>query len=314
MAALIFIGDYLLPHNIVSAARLSVFLILAAWLLAPSMVEAQTVSSCPTATSGSVWSKGAWLPCPTTVAYIAQPVPVAALVGDMRFTSGGLVFSWQPGKSILPADLVWVKTTASPAGTWVHASTLQLATAPVTQSLQISGAPPTTAGVGQFYSFSPNVVSPAGSSVTYVVSNKPAWAQFGAATGTLSGTPSTGSAATDANIVISVLSGTQSASLPAFNITVQPAAPTAAGAAILSWSRPTKNTDGSPLMNLAGFVIRYGTGSAALLDKQISITSASATSAEVSNLSTGYWYFKVCAINAANLQSEFSAIVGKAIQ
>ena len=100
----------------------------------------------------------------------------------------------------------------------------------------------------------------------------------------------------------------------AFNITVKPAVPTGAGTAILSWSRPTQNTDGSPLVNLAGFVVSYGSGSAALLDKQVSITSASATGAEVSNLSPGYWYFKVSAINAANVQSDFSAIVGKTIQ
>ena len=303
-----------MPRNIVSAAWLSVFFILTLGLLTPSKVEAQTVSSCPTATSGSVWSKGEWLPCPTPVAYIAQPVPVTALVGDMRYTSGGVVFSWQPGKSVLPTDQVWVKTTAIPAGAWVNALTLQLATAPVPHTLQISGAPATTAEVGQFYSFRPTVVAPAGSSLTYEVSDKPAWARFSAATGTLSGTPPKGSAATDANIVVSVLSGTQSASLPAFNITVEPAAPPAAGTAILSWSRPTQNTDGSPLVNLAGFVIRYGTGSAALLDKQVSIASASATGAEVSNLSPGYWYFEVSAINGANVESQFSVIVGKTIQ
>ena len=137
--------------------------------------------------------------------------------------------------------------------------------------------------------------------------------RFSAATGTLSGTPSTGSAATDANIVVSVSSGAQSASLPAFNITVEPATPTAAGTASLSWSRPTKNTDGSPLMNLAGFVIRYGTGSTAL-DKQVSVTSAGTTGAELSNLSPGNWYFEVAAINTANVEGQFSAIVGKTIQ
>ena len=98
-------------------------------------------------------------------------------------------------------------------------------TPPPAQTLQISGTPATTAEVGQFYSFRPTVVASAGSTLTYAVANKPAWAQFSAATGALSGTPSTGSVATDANIVVSVSNGAQSAALPAFNITVQPAAP-----------------------------------------------------------------------------------------
>ncbi len=124
------------------------------------------------------------------------------------------------------------------------------------------------------------------------MANKPAWAQFSASTGALSGTPSTGSVATDANIVVSVSNGAQSAALPAFDITVQlQATPSVAGTASLSWSRPTKNTNGTPLTNLAGYVIHYGTSSTALNNK-ISVASASATSVEITNLSPGYWLFR----------------------
>jgi hypothetical protein len=180
-------------------------------------------------------------------------------------------------------------------------------------TLQISGTPAQTAEVGQFYSFTPTVVASAGSTLTYAVANKPAWAQFSATTGALSGTPSTGSAATDANIVVSVSNGAQSAALSAFNITVQPAGTSTAGTASLTWVRPTENTNGSPLTNLAGYVIRYGTSSTAL-DKTISIASASATSVEITNLSPGNWDFAVSAINSANVESQFSAIVAKTIQ
>jgi hypothetical protein len=185
--------------------------------------------------------------------------------------------------------------------------------APVAQTLQISGTPATTAEVGQFYSFSPTVVASAGSTLTYAVANKPAWAQFSATTGALSGTPFTGSVATDANIVVSVSNGAQSAALPAFNITVQPVTPSVAGTASLSWSRPTENTNGTPLTNLAGYVIRYGTSSAALNNK-ISVASAGATGVEITNLSPGYWQFEVAAINTANVEGQGSAIVGKTIQ
>ena len=218
--------------------------------------------------------------------------------------------TWVSSGYAYSADLLG--TSISFAGSTFTLGSPGSTTAPITQTLQISGAPTTTAEVGQFYSFRPTVVAPAGSSLAYEVSNKPAWAQFSAATGTLSGTPSTGSAATDANIVVSVSSGAQSASLPAFSITVEPAAATTAGAASLSWSVPTTNTNGSPLTNLAGFVIRYGTSSTAL-EKQISIASPSATGAEVSNLSPGNWYFQVAAVNTANVEGQFSAIVGRTI-
>jgi hypothetical protein len=186
---------------------------------------------------------------------------------------------------------------------------------PSAKTLKISGTPATTAEVGKSYSFTPTVVASAGSSLTYAVANKPAWAQFSAASGTLSGTPTAGSAATDANIVVSVWNGATSASLPPFNIAVAPAVvtPVVAGSASLIWTKPTQNTNGSPVTNLAGYVIRYGTSSTAL-NTQISVGSANTTDLEIENLSPGNWYFKVAAINTANVESQFSSIVNKTIQ
>ncbi len=186
--------------------------------------------------------------------------------------------------------------------------------APVAQTLQISGTPANTAKIGQYYSFSPTVVAAAGSTLTYSVGNKPAWAQFNVTSGTLSGTPPAGSAATDSNIVVSVSNGVQSTALAAFTINVQPAPVTSAvtGTAILSWYPPTKNIDGSPLTNLSGYIIRYGTNGAALNNK-IAVASAGATGMEISNLSTGIWEFAVSAINTANVESPLSTIVGKTI-
>lgn len=194
--------------------------------------------------------------------------------------------------------------------TWAG-STFTLGASTAAQTLQISGSPSTTAQVGQYYSFTPTVIASAGSTLTYAVANKPAWAQFSATTGTLSGTPSTGSA-TAANILVSVSSGGQSAALPAFNITVQPAPVAVAGTATLGWSPPTKNIDGSPLTNLAGYVVHYGTSSAALNSK-LSVASPNATGAEITGLSPGYWVFAVSAINTANVESPISPIVGKTI-
>jgi hypothetical protein len=181
-----------------------------------------------------------------------------------------------------------------------------------TTPLKISGTPATTATVGKFYSFTPTVVAPAGSSLTYSVSNKPSWTQFSSATGSLAGTPGAGNVATDSDIVMTVSDGAKSASLAAFNIAVQSASSGATGEATLSWSKPTDNTNGTPLNNLAGYVVRYGTNPAALTS-QISVGSANTTDVEINNLSPGNWYFEVASVNTANMESEFSSAVSKTI-
>lgn len=184
--------------------------------------------------------------------------------------------------------------------------------AATSQPLKISGSPSPTAVVGEFYNFAPTVVAPSGSALTYALANRPNWTQFSAATGSLSGVPVASSVGTDTGIMISVSDGAMSATLPQFNIAVAPAAAPVASSANLSWSKPTQNTDGSRLTNLAGYVIRYGT-SAAALNSQISIGSPNSTDVEISNLAAGNWYFEVAAINTANVESQFSALASKAI-
>ena len=199
-----------------------------------------------------------------------------------------------------------------------RASTLEPAgTSPPTASvtslsgttLKISGTPATSAEVGRFYSFTPTVVASRGSTLRYSIANKPAWAQFSASRGTLSGTPTSNSIGTDANIRLSVTDGRRSASLPAFSIAVtKPVAATVG----LSWSPPTLNTDGSALTDAAGYVIRYGSQLGAL-NTQISISSANTTSAVIENLTKGTWYFEIATINTAGVLSQFTAVVNVVI-
>jgi hypothetical protein len=181
------------------------------------------------------------------------------------------------------------------------------------QTLEISGTPPTSATVGEYYAFSPTVVAPAGSSLTYAVSNKPSWTQFSGATGALTGTPGAANVAKDDDIVVTVSSGAQKASLAAFNIAVQAQPPATPGAAALSWTRPEHNTNGTPLTNLAGYIVRYGTN-AASLGAQIQVTSPNTTDLEINNLSAGQWYFEVASINTANVESTFSSPVSEAVK
>jgi len=249
-------------------------------------------------------SANAATPVPVNLASVDNVVGIVS--NGTAATNGG----WDNEGYAYSANLLGATITS--AGSTFTLGTPGIASASVAQTLQISGTAATAAEVGQFYSFTPTVVASAGSSLTYAVANKPAWAQFSAASGALSGTPTMGGTAN--NIAISVSNGAQSAALPAFNITVQPAplTPAGVGTASLTWSQPTQNTNGSPLTNLAGYVIRYGTSGAAL-NTQIYVASASTTSVEITNLSPGTWDFEVSAVNTANVESQFSAAVAKTV-
>ena len=88
----------------------------------------------------------------------------------------------------------------------------------------INGTPPTSATVGQAYSFTPMASDPNGQTLTFSIANKPSWAAFSTATGQLSGTPTAANVGSFSGIAISVSAGTASAALPSFTINVSAAA------------------------------------------------------------------------------------------
>lgn len=81
----------------------------------------------------------------------------------------------------------------------------------------VTGTPPASAVAGSNYTFTPSVSDVDSSNLTYSIINKPPWASFDAATGTLSGTPVAG---TYGGIVIMADDGTAITPLPSFTITV----------------------------------------------------------------------------------------------
>jgi hypothetical protein len=93
-------------------------------------------------------------------------------------------------------------------------------TTPTNRAPTISGAPATAVAAGQTYSFTPTASDPDGQALTFSIANKPSWANFSSASGSLSGTPGAGDVGTHGGIVISVSDGSASASLPAFSIQV----------------------------------------------------------------------------------------------
>jgi hypothetical protein len=84
------------------------------------------------------------------------------------------------------------------------------------------------------------------------------------------------------------------------------------GTAILSWTPPTQNIDGSPLTDLAGYHIRYG-NSETVLDQTIQLPNPSLATYDVTDLASGTWYFGVDAYNALGATSSLSNVASKTI-
>ena len=178
------------------------------------------------------------------------------------------------------------------------------------QPPSISGTPVTSAKVNQPYAFQPTAVDPDGDKVTFNVYNKPAWATFDTSTGKLAGTPSSSSTGTFSNVTIVASDGASSSQLGPFDITV--ASTAATGSATLSWQPPTENTDGSPLTNLAGYVIRYGTKVDALA-LEVRISNPGITTSMIEGLTPATWYFTVSAYTSAGVESAPSATGSKTV-
>jgi gliding motility-associated-like protein len=101
----------------------------------------------------------------------------------------------------------------------------------------ISGVPATSVDQDATYSFTPTASDiDVGDILTFSIINKPTWASFNTATGALTGTPTKADVGVNSGIVISVSDGILNASLPAFNLTVEPVnyPPTITGSAATS--------------------------------------------------------------------------------
>jgi hypothetical protein len=163
--------------------------------------------------------------------------------------------------------------------------------------------------VGKAYAFAPATTAGTGKTLAYSIQNLPSWAKFSTTTGQLSGTPATGNVGVFSNIIISVSDGTTTVALPSFTITVAAAN---SGTATVLWIPPTTNTNGTPLTDLSGYHIYYGTSPTALT-KSVAITGATTTSYQLTGLSAGTWYFGVAADSSAGTESAISGVASKII-
>jgi hypothetical protein len=189
---------------------------------------------------------------------------------------------------------------STPVTTPVSPPTVSVNTPPT-----ISGEPVTAVNVGAAYSFTPTASDANGDALTFGIQNKPVWSTFDTASGVMKGTPAAADAGTYANVIISVSDGKASVSLAAFTLTINQISN---GTATLNWMPPTQNTDGTALMDLAGFRVHYGT-TAGNLTQSVTVANAGLASYTISNLSSGTWYFSISAYTKTGVESDLSDTV-----
>jgi len=235
----------------------------------------------------SITNKPSWASFNTSTGLLSG-TPVAANVGSTT----GIVISVSDGTAVasLPAFSIAVTQT--------------------NRAPTISGTPSTSVSVGALFSFQPTASDPDGNTLTFSITNKPAWATFSTSTGLLSGTPVAANVGSTTGIVITVSDGTATASLAAFSLAV---VQVATGSATVSWTAPTTNTDGTALTNLSGFRVAYGQSSTNL-SQSASVTNASISTYTINNLTAGQWFFAVYAVNSSGVESDVSNVASKTIQ
>lgn len=80
------------------------------------------------------------------------------------------------------------------------------------------------------------------------------------------------------------------------------------GSVTLNWMPPTENTNGTPLTDLAGYDIHYGSMSEDYA-QTISISNPGIATYVVDNLPSGVYYFTVTSVNTAGTESQLSSEV-----
>jgi hypothetical protein len=276
--------------------------------------------SCAGSTGGATVACAASLAAPVVVTSPnGTTIPSATQIVDgsdnVWTVSGGVIYEkgalagYSANVTLLLYDnnIIYQENAAGGWWSW-NGTTWVSSSVPVTagNTPTITGNPSTADMAGHPYSFVPTTTNPGGGTLAFSIASMPAWASFSKVTGALTGTPTSAQVGSYPNIVISVTNGIAPASLSAFSITVT------TGSASLAWSAPTENTDGTPLTDLAGYTIHYGT-SASALTQTVQLASPGATSYVVSNLSAGTYYFAVSAYSTAGTQSAESAVGSKTL-
>ena len=156
--------------------------------------------------------------------------------------------------------------------------------------------------IGDPYEFRPTASDSDGDTLTFAIDNLPTWANFDTKSGRLSGTPSSGDVGQYSDIRIEVSDGKIQVGLAAFDIMV-----TQVGnlAITLHWNPPTENVDGSPLTDLAGYIIYYGFRSGRY-SYSVRAANPGLSTYTVDGLVPGVYYFAAAAYTHSGIESRLS--------
>lgn len=173
----------------------------------------------------------------------------------------------------------------------------------------VTGTPTTCVTENNQYEFSPTARDPEGDSLSFSITNMPAWSNFNTSNGRLMGIPGPGDVGLYQDISISVSDGQASASVPDFSIDV---IQFGSGQATVFWTPPTSNDDGSVLTDLAAYRVYYGT-EANIYPNDIYVANPGIASYVVENLCPNTYFFVLTAINSKGIESDFSNIASKIV-
>jgi len=150
----------------------------------------------------------------------------------------------------------------------------------------------------------PTATDPERKRLSFDIVNKPHWASFDSLTGTLEGTPEASDVGPYDGITISVSDGLYIVTMPSFRVDV---VSTASGSIAVNWLPHTERDDGTPLMDLAGYNLRWGTafGHYPNLAK---IPNAGVAAYVIDELPAGTYYLVATAYDAYGVESEFSNV------
>jgi hypothetical protein len=184
-----------------------------------------------------------------------------------------------------------------------------IAAAQADAGLTITGKPGNAAVQDTQYDFQPQVDNPDGAELTFSIDGKPDWTSFTAETGRLTGTPTPAEVGMRYRVQISVSDGTETVALPAFMLTV-----VAYGTEqlTLAWQPPSQNEDGSPLTDLEGHRIYWGTVEGEF-PNVIDVDNAGLSTYVVDNLVPNTYHFATTAYNSDGMESVLSNVASATV-
>jgi hypothetical protein len=172
---------------------------------------------------------------------------------------------------------------------------------PTSSPPAISGKPNKSTVVGSLYSFQPEASDSDGDELSFSIVNKPSWASFDTTTGHLEGRPTGADVGRTKRIELSVTDGTSIAALAAFRITVEQMGPSSF---TLTWAPPTENEDGTPLNDLSGYRVYYGTASGHY-SEEVAVPPG-VTSYLIDNLAPGRYFLVMTSVNSHDMESRYT--------